>query len=200
LDEQRKRFLKAQSTKTLSGSILEDESTFWQAVPVFASGVASHRREWTRKDDVWFTAHWDMGLGPRPPELFGDVWQVGINAFGLNRPAAAIWQAIPWSFVIDYFTNISTFLEASGGVAEYRPSQICIMYTCEAEMRNEQVTFESLTRNTRFVPGAYKIVRKIRTVHSHPVPRPFFDTWGFEDKLGVLSSLVTAKAMRGARG
>lgn len=200
LEKQRKRFLKAQSTKTLSGSIYEGESNFFTAPQISVTGVVGHRREWTRRDDAWYTAHWDLGIANRPPELFGDKYSIAMNALGLNRPAAVVWNAIPWSFLVDYFTNVSTFLEATGGVAEYRPTEICIMYTCEAEMVKDEVTFDTvLTGGTEFVLGEYKITRKMRKVRSHPVPRIAWDTWGFDKNLSILGSLATAKGLQGAR-
>lgn len=199
LEKLRKRFLKAKMAKRLQGSIGEDEYSKLESVSNGVVGVASHRRRWTGKDEIWYTAHWEC-IAANPPELFGDKWSVWSNALGLNRPAAVIWAAIPWSFVIDYFTNVSTFLEASGGFAEYRPTKVCIMHTHEAECVEDTVVFDStLISGTSYTPLSYKITNKARTVRSHPVPRPMWDTFGFENKLGILTSLATANGLRGAR-
>lgn len=41
--------------------------------------------------------------------------------------AVTAWQLIPWSWLTDYFTGISDFLEASNGRAQLVPHDICIM-------------------------------------------------------------------------
>jgi len=41
--------------------------------------------------------------------------------------AETLWQIVPFSWLVDYFTDISSFLIADGGRAYCKPSEICIM-------------------------------------------------------------------------
>jgi hypothetical protein len=53
--------------------------------------------------------------------------EAALAALGLNAPAATIWNAIPWSWLLDYFANIGEFIDAQGGVIPYTVSNLCIM-------------------------------------------------------------------------
>lgn len=46
---------------------------------------------------------------------------------GLRLRAKTLWDAIPWSWLIDYFLNIGDALEARGGLLDLKVHSICIM-------------------------------------------------------------------------
>lgn len=196
IEKAQQLFLKAQSRKKLGGHA---ETLKHSLVDVFLNAVpgASLRREWDVNLEAWWTAHWDI-LEGYPPLLFGHIAGQYANALGLAAPQAAIWNAIPWSFIVDYFFEVSTLIEATSGLAQYRPATICVMAKVENQIRKEELS-SSLSPVGRYTPATYKVTSKARRVYPDPRARPIFQPWGFIPRLGILSSLVTASALRSVR-
>jgi len=47
--------------------------------------------------------------------------------YGLNLKPSLLWDAIPWSWLIDYFTNIGDFIEASQGAINFEIKDYAMM-------------------------------------------------------------------------
>lgn len=48
-------------------------------------------------------------------------------AYGLEFSAANIWEAIPWSWLVDWFSNVGTYMSVHNNVVPVRASTPCIM-------------------------------------------------------------------------
>lgn len=46
-----------------------------------------------------------------PATTSGVEWRAWLDSMGLNLTAANVWRVIPWSFVVDWFWNVSKFLD-----------------------------------------------------------------------------------------
>jgi hypothetical protein len=196
IEKAQQRFLSAKSQKKLSGSILNSVRSEIVSNAAVVTGSTGSKTEWQVTDRVWYTAHWDL-FSESPNPYFGHIYSQYTTALGLNRPYAIIWEAMPWSWLIDYFTDFGTVIEVSGGLAEYRPDKICLMWQAEAKVLRDELFFTNNLTGS-YSPIEYRCTQKKRTVHSDPMARPIFDIWGFVPHTAILGSLVTAKALRRA--
>ena len=80
----------------------------------------------TRKS--WGSTRWNSTL---PPDRSYSSDQLASLArslvFGLNVNQRAIWDAIPWTWMIDWFTNIGSYLDATNNAIPVSASTPCIM-------------------------------------------------------------------------
>jgi len=100
-----------------------------------AGAFITGRRTVTYTSKVWATVQWKLASNaiiPNPgPEL--EVLATRL-AFGINSAGAlaALWEIMPWSWLVDWFLGISTVMSATNNTLPLRWSRICIMRTREA--------------------------------------------------------------------
>lgn len=78
--------------------------------------------------ETWATCRWhlksgqDIGYEPSFQEGFR-------TALGLNpgHVPISVWKALPWSWMIDWFTDISNVMQANYNILYYTPSKLCRM-------------------------------------------------------------------------
>jgi hypothetical protein len=119
------------------------------------------------------------------------------QVLGLRFNPADFWEAIPWSWLIDYFLNIGDMLESSRAQVGLKISRINVMCTQKIVIRTESTgVYSGLTVE----PGFVYRTRKSRYPYANSTNefafQPFFT--GHMD--AILSSLVTAKALKAMPG
>lgn len=78
--------------------------------------------------NAWGTIKWKPAaafpFSGRPPDNY-----IRRQLLGLTSPSIAsnIWEALPWSWLIDWFAGIGTFLQAHQGKGLVIPSSPCVM-------------------------------------------------------------------------
>lgn len=149
-----------------------------------------------RKVDCWATVRWSLRPGQalvRPPtwlDAFRSVY--GLTFWDLP---VQIWKALPWSWMIDWFANISDAMTVAKNMLFYAPSRINKMWfeatTC---------TYDPLNpfSNRFYAGGTLERTIKSRTQLSvgdasgiH-LSVPFLDAF----KLSILGSLTIVKLAR----
>lgn len=112
------------------------------------------------------------------------------NAIGLST----IWESIPWSWLIDYFANIGSYLEAIRGNFPMKARYLCVM--------NEKVVEESVTgrapEGIKVDDGVYNHIERLRRVYTDPSPTIFFRGNLLQPQLNILSALTTARVLKRA--
>lgn len=53
----------------------------------------------------------------------------------------ALWNAIPWSWFVDYFGNVSEFLASKNNSAEIVPGEVCVMTEIHTTIQDELVSW-----------------------------------------------------------
>jgi len=101
----------------------------------------------------------------------------GLRSLGLVNPALVAWNVLPWSFVIDWFVPVGTFLEAVTATAGL--SFLTGSYTRHLEIMHEY-TYETLPDVSYTIPCVceheVRAVNMQRTVlGAFPTPLPFVD-------------------------
>lgn len=109
--------------------------------------------------------------------------------------AATIWNAVPWSFLIDYFVNIGDFLEVRSGSVDYTLSSVCLMCN-QKQLLSSRVVDNTTTFSYTPLDKLYE--KKLRTVKSIANPRFAYKPFLTETMKANLGALLTSRALRGA--
>lgn len=158
---------------------------------VLLSSVAGNIRGSVTKTSstrAWATVRWKVKSGQSYGKLatHNEAFR---SALGLNLGMIPItvWKALPWSWMIDWFADISNTLQANYNMIYYNASSACFM-----EQRTQQVWTSGGTNSIGSLsPGYWRRDVKIRTPLStstsvNTLRVPFLDTF----KLSILSSLT----------
>jgi len=102
----------------------------------------------------WATVRWlpDYTLIPSASDLDREAWML---AFGLHLSISDLWELLPWSWLIDWFTNFGDILMSQRNHVPVFPSNLCVMTqtrtvtTCVATSGLPQgVTMSGTTKRT----------------------------------------------------
>lgn len=158
---------------------------------VLLSSVAGNVRGSVTKTSstrAWATVRWKVKSGQSYGKLatHNEAFR---SALGLNLGMIPItvWKALPWSWMIDWFADISNTLQANYNMIYYNASSACFM-----EQRTQQVWTSGGTNSIGSLSAGYwrrdvKIRTPLSTSTSVNTLRvPFLDTF----KLSILSSLT----------
>lgn len=167
-------------------TVLYGTATVWSTYNIFVDS----RYTTEKSAKSWATIRWtprDLAPFPHQPS-----WRDGFDAaYGTSKGYIPIelWKAMPWSWAIDWFADLSNFLQASHNLIYYKPSPICVMTTGKNVRTYEEVrgTFTTVTGGS--VTSSTK-----RRVIMQPTPNvtirlPFMDNF----KLSILGSFAALK-------
>jgi hypothetical protein len=143
--------------------------------------------------DIWFTCY-SKSNSPQislkdPPTS----WARYAHSRGLSLRPTTLWNATPWTWLLDYFGNLGDVVEASEGLSQMKIVDMCLMVRQRVTSRLERVRLKpglSLSQNfmTREV--------KARSVDPTPTPSMGLVPWITRSQGSILASLVTASALR----
>lgn len=144
--------------------------------------------------DQWATVRWRV----TDPSMIGRVptYNEALRtALGLNpgHIPVEVWKAIPWSWIIDWFADISNLMAANYNMVYYTPSRINVMTRrdCVVQWKGK------LQGEFTFTGGSARRLQLLRqpqaAVTSFRLRLPFLDSF----KLSVLGSLTILKVSRG---
>jgi hypothetical protein len=174
--------------RTLESGTLSD---VWTSNGFGTSGITwDTRLIETRK--VWFTANAKL-LTPLPA---ADRLQ-GLSqdlVLGLRISPATFWNMIPWSWLIDYFVNVGTFMEAQQGQVKTSCTRMNIM--ADSKISNELHNARPNASQTHS-GGLMYSTQRLRQIYSNPTPTLSFEPFLTNRELGNLGALITAKALKG---
>jgi len=165
------------------------------SILVYSSFGRNLRPESTRYFDreVWGTIRWivkdQSQIGKTP--TFVDAFR---TAYGLNlgHIPIEIWKALPWSWMIDWFVNISDVLQANYNMIYYKPSGACIMCKDTFTTQNNAI-YKGV--KVIYTPAYYVMVNRRRFLPSVnnllTIKLPFLDNF----KLSILGSLAVTRLL-----
>lgn len=196
--ERRKQQLqKLSEGKSVKKRIKIDENT--QTITVgndrigTVAGVAEiyGTRTRTVRSRKWATSQWQANDLNNLPSLPSD-WDVVKSMLGLEISHATLYAAIPWSFLIDYFTNIGDFLEAGRNSHTFHSHHFCVM---EEHISTTTWTRGSHASDDKWVSGGSgrEVVESKfrRPINGSPIP----SLWPFlsANQVSNLASLAIAR-------
>jgi hypothetical protein len=184
-----------------AGTLYDKE---WQ-YPVWLGdlGFTSYSRyEVRRTKRVWFTCESnpqiEIPIGESP-------WEQLKYALGLSARPVTIWNAIPWSWMIDWFVNVSEWIELVQNSYPIPFQNMCLMQTNTWDVELMKCGIDSSIpwgiQNLRVSGGTSSLTDKRRVVISSPSAKlslaPLFSK-GSLSILGALSVIhLTPRKRRG---
>jgi hypothetical protein len=163
-------------------TILASTRANWPAFTGSASGI-DERNFWYSAKTRLITKLPDLG------QLRKDEFR---RAIGEANSASTLWEILPWSWLVDYLTNFSDFLEAHAGGVQYSVDQICVMAKSTEYRQITPNPHPSLTGTTGRTSSEYKG----RSVYVRPTPQLMLRPIWTNHMFLVLGSLFTSKALR----
>jgi hypothetical protein len=166
-----------------------DGSTVLQSSNFFVSGT--YKRELTTH--IWATIRWfpDREYIVAPADRDYQALAQRVLA-GWSVDLVNVWEAFPWSWLIDWFTNIGDMAKARRNTIPVNPSALCIMQTDETVTwyRNNVCSPSTL----KCGDGSKRYVLKRRSVTPNPTPLfaaglPFISA----SQWSILGSLAVAR-------
>jgi hypothetical protein len=140
---------------------------------------------------VWYSMHVKLLTELSPDAL---EWAAIKATLGLDLSPATIWNMIPWTWFVDYFTGVGDFMEATRGSLKWQYTDLCIMGTVSQKTRNTRYTTTSGVKLTR--GGGYLATRKTRQVYGSPRASPLTLPFITGRQMGILGSLVLSSEIR----
>lgn len=122
-------------------------------------------RSYEQEVRAWAVAKIKSSI-PLPP-INRDLKSALTRALRHQSPET-IWNAIPWTWLIDYCFNIGTFIAATRGYLSYDLDNICIMQRSEARYRYEFVQLNFFEGSIH--PGSNLSTEWQRRVYWDPKP------------------------------
>jgi hypothetical protein len=155
----RRRFVLFENSDVLTGSTTLQSSTF--------SCVSRYVR--TRRQKQWATVRWLPTLTNVPKPTSSEMMRQARNAYlGLNVDFSTAWQAMPWSWLIDWFANVGDCLAASRNTIPVVAVNMCIMNQLNG--RFDYTNAIALSPALTFSPGYEENSVKTRAVVPAPTP------------------------------
>lgn len=167
--------------------------TTYRSVALNRGGWAYQATTETRETvKVWFTARAKL-LSPLP-EGTSDLEDLTERmVLGLSVRPWSVWEYIPWTWLIDYFLNVGSFLEAHGALASLRIQRLNLMATQQVIRLHTGVqTADGLSARSPVM----KTTVKRRKVYDNPTPMPSFVPFLSGTQMMNLGALLTAGPMK----
>jgi hypothetical protein len=153
------------------------------AQAVFSTYLTTSRK-------IWGSVNWQIPPENLPPKDSSNRWALANRlANGLQISPSTLWNAMPWTWMIDWFSNIGDFIDIAGNAIGARSGRYCVM-----EHVRVQCHCESGSPGFTPLDGAF-YETKARTPMPFVYPEvrlPFISN----GMAGILSSLAIQRAPR----
>jgi hypothetical protein len=132
----------------LDGSGYQNLPTF---VTQFYNGVGTSRYVDSQKDKIWAAAQFKYWLPPGPRDV---NWTRAMKAriFGLYPSPAVVWNALPWTWLIDWFANVGDVLSNMQTTLADRCAADYFYVMHHAEYHRVFTTTQSYFQDKTFAP------------------------------------------------
>lgn len=191
------RLKRANKRKRISGN-LPGYSHSWTTGRTYFRNHISYVYDYSVSQKNWFVGTYDV---PDLPTL--DSSGIGrlSRALGLSGSASTIWNAIPWTWLIDYFTNIGDYMAAMRGNTRWSMTNLCVMsHTVVKATARRSSYYPSRWESTNaHIYGGGTWVTKERQVSPIVVPRFTFTPFLSGQQLANLGALAVSSKQHYAR-
>lgn len=167
------------------------------SLPAWPEGwLYKYTRETKTYVKVWYTANAKLLPGYNLPKSNGDLRSLSARqSLGLTTNPAAVWDFIPWSWLIDYFGNVGDFMQAVNGQLQTQCTRLNIMHETKIVVEHSST---HCVKGVTATPYTGLVTDKRRLPVSNPIPwlatRPFLGA----AQSFALENLVTARAFDAA--
>lgn len=159
----------------------------------YGGGFASHKGTASRTTKVWCVGKSRFYLPPGPQDSVEWKRDMARRILGLQLTPSAVYNCIPWSWLVDYFTGLGHFMDAvSDGIADRVVFEYAyLMHEEKHEMTHECTQYVWTSPSTTGPVSAYRRETEVRK--SRIVASPFGFGLKHEDltprQAGILGAL-----------
>lgn len=121
-------------------------------------------------------------------------------ALGLKVSASTVWNAIPWSWLIDYFSTIGSFMEANRGNIPWKAHNMCIMSKGTETLDISKKSSYGFLSPPSLSGGNVTFTAKRRKVIAHPTARIHFSPFLSNGQKANLLALASSRNSAFIRG
>jgi len=112
------------------------------------------------------------------------------RSLGLNLSYATLWEAIPWSWLIDYFSTVGDWLNAHRGLTSFNGTTLAVM--AQVNYVDNAVNVTPGLLGVTFTGGLLSTTFKLREIRHNPTPTIIFEPFLSKRQVGILAALITA--------
>lgn len=167
----RKKALSKASRRKSMRVKLGSSTTSWNGNTTYSISNLYYKMSYTLKQSSWATMSYVADVGSLPDD--GDGLSQLNWALGTAGSASTLWNMIPWSWMIDYFTTIGSYLEANRGNIQWKAESMCVMQHSKLDT-SATITSQSWRWKNASLTGGDTWEWKKRRVYSVPQARAIF--------------------------
>lgn len=158
-------------------------------------GSIQARLETTRSVTTWGSVYWkpSAAISAASKDELRRIAKLLTLGLHSSNMSLNVWNALPWSWLVDWFFNLSNTLAAGNRIAAH-PTRMCIMQTDESRESRPITSKPSGISVTG--SGAYTTVRKRRYSVPPPILLPGFLPALSRRQVSILGSLAVVKTLR----
>jgi hypothetical protein len=158
------------------------QSTGWGVSETKNGWVSVYSRRETRRKQ-WATARWRSTV-PNISEAHAQILATR-STLGLDLTMSTVWEALPWSWMADWFGNVGDYLMGSRNTVPAQLVSCCVMTHTRTEMRHVLVNLPS---GASYDPPWWDVDDKVRSpsLPSVTASVPFLDP----GRLAIVAALT----------
>lgn len=164
----------------------------------YSNSYVYYKYNFQQVDRAWYVARYEL-----EPTLLPDLDDGGLSKFqwalGLKGVSyQTLWNMIPWSWLIDYFSTVGSFLAARRGGIPFKCTDMTIM--CEQKVTSQIIPrfSQGFLGSPSISDGSFERVFFRRRVKPLPSPKIVFtDSFLTGGQRGILSALALSRVMGG---
>lgn len=200
LDKTKKKFEQLQSGKGLRvrQSLGQDQDEYSISWPLWSGDWGPYYADCkvSRVTKSWGVARWKPTGAFPLPSSDSDLRKRALG-LSLDQVPIAIWEALPWSFLVDYFFNVGNLLQAANRVVA-TPVSACVMTAYTTNVTHKGAAYHG--RKHVLTGGTAKFWRNTRHpmayVGSNPLDHLSFFRVMNPKQLSILASLHVTRSAR----
>lgn len=195
--EKRKAELQSLRTKGLHRTYTAFTGTwpwkFESYFPVFYGGCPYWEFVYETTTKKWMSVDYKLSAPPPPMDASGLDETARNLVGGMNLSASTLWDLMPWSWMIDWFSNVGDILAATRNVLGTETSNICVMTHTTTQLKKvTRLDNGPWHGNFKVAPGANSEFKKRSVGFFGPsleLKLPFLDG----GQLSILSALAVQR-------
>lgn len=176
--------------KVKLGSTTFDAGTLLASSWIAACHAAEANWQFDGKEEGWATARLRLLTQLSGVSLESEAFR---SVLGFNLPMYTIWNMLPWTWLLDYFSNLGDFMSSTGGHLAYKLDNINLMVHQNIQGK---IAWSSIRPALKLAGGSYRCEYKGRRVVTLQLPWPLLFANPSIGQLSKLGSLVVSKVPR----